>query len=138
MRVVLDTNVLVSGLVSPGGTCRLVLDQVVTGGGCELIVDDRILCEYVRVLARPDLRIEVEEARRILVHVQETAMHVEVEPMGISLPDPDDAGFLEVAIQAGAALVTGNRRHFPASACRGVLILSPREFLDRFEGPGDR
>jgi predicted nucleic acid-binding protein len=47
-----------------------------------------------------------------------------------SLPDPGDEPFLEVALSARvAAIVTGNKRHFPKRNYEGVRILSPAEFL---------
>jgi len=45
-------------------------------------------------------------------------------------PDPDDEPFLAVAEYTDAVLVTGNLKHFPAKACAGVQVLSPRGFLD--------
>ena len=52
-------------------------------------------------------------------------------PLGLALPDPADAMFLEVAAAGGADfLVTGNLRHFPTGMRSGLVVLSPREFLD--------
>jgi hypothetical protein len=48
------------------------------------------------------------------------------------LPDPDAAAFLEVALAAGAPLVTGNPRQFPAAVRRGVTVELPGAFLRRF------
>lgn len=51
-------------------------------------------------------------------------------PLGVTLPDPDDEKFLEVAVSAGSsALVTGNLRHYPADRRQGMAVLMPREFL---------
>ncbi len=50
-------------------------------------------------------------------------------PLRVHLPHASDLPFLEVAHEAGAVLVTGNPRHFPARARAGVAVLSPREFL---------
>jgi len=46
------------------------------------------------------------------------------------LPDPDDRPFLEVAREAGAALVTGNLKHYPPESRRGVEALGPAAFLE--------
>ena len=51
-------------------------------------------------------------------------------PLAVALPHPRDLPFLEVANQAGAVLVTGNLRHFPAKARAGVTVVGPRQFLD--------
>jgi putative PIN family toxin of toxin-antitoxin system len=130
MRGVLDTNVLVSAMVAPDGAPRQVVDWIVEGRH-ELVVDDRILCEYRRVLCRPDLDIRPEEAETILERIEEVALHVEVDQPSVRLPDQSDSKFVECALQTKAhCVVTGNRKHFPSGVCGGVRILSPREFVD--------
>jgi putative PIN family toxin of toxin-antitoxin system len=131
MRVVLDTNVLVSAMVTPDGAPRQVVDWLVEGRH-KLVVDDRILREYRRVLCRPDLDIRPEEAQTILERIEEVALHVEVDQASVRLPDQSDSKFVECALQAQAdCIVTGNRKHFPPAVCGGVRVLSPREFVDR-------
>ena len=51
-------------------------------------------------------------------------------PLAADLPDPDDLPFLEVAAEAHAVLVTGNKKHFPDKAAGDVRVVSPRELLD--------
>ena len=51
-------------------------------------------------------------------------------PLDADLPDPDDLPFLEVAAEAHAVLVTGNKKHFPQKAAGAVQVVNPREFLD--------
>ncbi|HJX65430.1 MAG TPA: hypothetical protein VJ860_15925, partial [Polyangia bacterium] len=48
---------------------------------------------------------------------------------GILLPDPDDVPFAECAHALAVPLVTGNARHFPRTACPGVRILTPAQFV---------
>ena len=58
-------------------------------------------------------------------------MPVVATPLNFRLPDPDDEAFLEVALSArAAALVAGNKRHFPKRAYGEVRILNPSEFLE--------
>jgi predicted nucleic acid-binding protein len=65
--------------------------------------------------------------------MEEEGLSVVAGPLTISLPDPDDQPFWEVALAAGAeALVTGDKRHFPKRAYQGVKIVSPLEFLERW------
>jgi predicted nucleic acid-binding protein len=53
-------------------------------------------------------------------------------PLSVSLPDPDDEAFLEIAISGAADyLVTGNGAHFPSQLCQGVKVVSPSAFLRR-------
>lgn len=51
-------------------------------------------------------------------------------PLKVELPDPDDLMFVEVALASQAdAIVTGNKKHFPAESCGGILVVSPAELL---------
>ncbi len=130
IRIVLDTNVLVSGLLSDRAAPGQIVD-LITAGEIELSCDTRILAEYREVLARPDLNINQSKAEDVLQHIELTALHVRPKAWPEELPDPDDEPFLAVAEAAGAdCLVTGNLRHFPAKARRSVRVLSPRQFLD--------
>jgi putative PIN family toxin of toxin-antitoxin system len=132
VRVVLDTNVIVSGLLSSKGAPARILEASLTG---ELtpVVDHRILAEYHEVLARPRFDFDAKAVAAVLRAFMSAAELVSAAPLAATLlPDPDDLPFLEVAVGAAAdALVTGNLRHFPPAARRGVLVVSPRELLER-------
>jgi putative PIN family toxin of toxin-antitoxin system len=132
MRIVLDTNVLVSGLLSPHGPPGRIVDGVLDGA-LTVLWDDRIRDEYEDVLQRPALSISTTLAQSVLLSIESQAEHVASTPWPLALPDPKDAAFLEVAFAGSAdALITGNRKHFPAAVCRGVHITSPAEFLLRW------
>ena len=107
MRVVIDTNVLVSGLLSPFGPSARILDLVLLG---ELtpVFDDRILAEYREVLARREFGFDPEDVRQLLHFFEVEGERVTAPPLAVTLPDPDDLPFLETAVAAGAdALITG-------------------------------
>ncbi len=129
MRVVLDTNVLVSGMITGGGTCARILDLAIEGF-LETCVDARILAEYEAVLGRPELDIEPVDAETLGEFLRSYSTNVVAPPLKVQLPDPADQPFLEVASAAGAVLVTGNSRHFPARTRNAVVVVSPREMLD--------
>lgn len=133
MRIVLDTNVLVSGLRSPGGPPGRILD-LITLGRVVVIYDDRIIAEYRDVLARPKLRLEPVETEAILELIERDGILLAAPPLAIEIPDPKDLPFLEVAVAGHAdALVTGNHRDFvPARASVSVPILAPVAFLARW------
>ncbi|MBM4033913.1 MAG: putative toxin-antitoxin system toxin component, PIN family [Planctomycetes bacterium] len=134
MRVALDTNVLVSGLLTPGGTCaqilRLVRTRVLT-----CCVDARMLMEYDEVLHGLDPPVVPAEADELCHIVRDVALMVEPPPLATRLPHRDDLPFLEVAKASDAILVTGNRRHFPKKPCVGATVMSPRELLDYLRRP---
>ncbi len=134
MRPVLDTNVLVSGLLSAGNPPGRIVD-LLRAGKIQLQVDERIVAEYGGVLSRPKFRKKNSPFERDLVMdfiKADSEWHVcttEVE----GLPDPSEACFLEVAREAGVPLVTGNEGHYPQGLRGGVEVLSPREFLEKLK-----
>jgi putative PIN family toxin of toxin-antitoxin system len=132
MNVVLDTNVLVAGLLSPFGPCGDIV-RMVSSGELSLSFDARILSEYREVLQRPTFSFDQDKTAALLEYIIHSGQTVAPSPLMDALPDPDDAAFLETAIASGAfCLVTGNRDHYPARFRQGVLVLSPREFLSRY------
>jgi hypothetical protein len=72
VRAVLDTNVVVSGLLTPHGTCARILDLRIDGAFTPG-VDDRILAECEEILARPEPGIDPEDAGAVLVLVRTVA-----------------------------------------------------------------
>jgi predicted nucleic acid-binding protein len=86
------------------------------------------------------LGLDAEAVRDFLRFLEDCAENVTAIPVAADLPDPDDLPFLEVAAEAHAVLVTGNRRHFPERAAGSVHVVSPGEFLDmlRKRSSGDQ
>jgi uncharacterized protein len=129
MNIVLDTNVLVAGLLSPFGPCGEIV-RMVSSGDLTLSFDARILTEYEEVLARLRFKLEKDKVSAILDHIEHRGFTVAASPLFQSLPDIDDEAFLEVAITGQVeCLVTGNQVHFPLELSQGMTVLSPGEFL---------
>ena len=130
MRIVPDTNVLVSGLLSPQGPPGRVLD-LVTSGAVVVLYDDRTIAEYREVLARPHFRFGTARVAALLDQIEAEGELVPSPPLSVTLPDLDDLPFLEVAAAGAAdALVTGNQRHFtPVAGAHEVRVLAPLEFI---------
>lgn len=130
MRVVIDTNVLVSATLNPYGSPGRIIDAVLAG---PLIVlhDDRILSEYCEVLLRPAFCFDVETIQAFLDFIAAQGEHVSAKEIAVSLPDEDDLPFLQVAVAASAeALITGNLRHYrPIRGKHHVRVVTPRDFL---------
>ncbi len=129
---VIDTNVIVSGLLRVDGPPGRLVDMVVART-LRLALDDRIEDEYRRVLARPKFSIDPERQEAFLAILQ-FQEHLVAAPWPHPMPpDLDDTIFLEVASQtAERILITGNLRHFPKHSRGDVLVLSPREAWERF------
>jgi len=134
MRIVLDTNVLVSGSLNPNGAPGRILDLILDGK-IQLLYDDRILGEYQEVLLRPELSIQPGHVQAILSYLRLAGKRVSAMPLFIDiLPDQDDLPCIEVAITGEAeAIVTGNRKHFVAVPSVEGKIYSPQEFLKLFQ-----
>jgi len=129
MKVVLDTNVLVSGLLSPFGTCAEIV-RMVSSGELGLCLDARLLTEYLEVLRRPRFRFEEADVKALIDQIEHRGSTVAAGPLPESLPHRDDDPFLEVALAGEAqCLVTGNLDHFPAARRWGMRALSPAGFL---------
>jgi putative PIN family toxin of toxin-antitoxin system len=130
MKIVLDTNVLVSGLLTPFGPSGEIVRMLFSG---ELIVhlDARILSEYHDVLNRPKFNFNKDHIGLLLDFIKQYGQIVSSSPLQNFLPDPDDEPFLEVAIAGNVkALISGNSVHYPNSLREGINIVSPAEFLE--------
>jgi putative PIN family toxin of toxin-antitoxin system len=132
LRVVLDTNVFVSGLLNPDGNPGRVVDLFLAGE-IVLLVDDRILAEYRAVLPRPKFGFDASDILDVLGQIEAESVRVLASPLGISLPDETDLPFLEVALAGEAqTLVTGNARHFKLPKGTSLAVESPAEFVRRW------
>ncbi len=127
----LDTNVLVSALLNSFGAPGRVLDLVVAGEPT-VAYDDRVLSEWRQVLRREKFGFSAGDVEVLVGFVEGEGISVNASPLAIKLPDEDDLPFLEVAHAAEATLITGNTRHYPPEARRGVAVLDPASFLDEW------
>lgn len=130
MKVVLDTNVLVAGLLSPFGPPGEIV-RMVASGSLSLCFDARLLTEYADVLNRSRFPFKPDEIHALLEQIKAEGEIVASDPLLEELPDPADHPFLEVALAGGArCLITGNAKHFPAAKCQGMQVLSPAQCLE--------
>jgi len=129
VRLVFDTNVLVSVLLTPGGTSDRALRAAVAVGAT-FLYDARMLSEYRAVLSRPKFRATIAPPmiEQLVSALVTTGEKIDALAADLDLSDPDDIPFLEVALTGRAdALVTGNARHFHPS--HGVTVVSPSGLL---------
>lgn len=130
MTIVLDTNVLVAGLLSSAGPPAWIIEAVFVGR-LELALDAAIRDEYDDVLRRPEFQFPKNRVDDLLDAIDRFAFWAAaVPPHPVPLPDPDDERFLAVAAATGSVLVTGNLRHFPTRCRGGVTVRTPREFFE--------
>ena len=123
---VLDTNVVVSGLLSPHGPPGRLIDMVLVRH-LRLAVDDRIIAEYREVLSRPKFAIQPDRLQAVLNLIRYQQGVVSRPVPGMSALENADTVFLEAAAAADNILVTGNLRHFPEQTRGPVEVLTPTE-----------
>ena len=133
LRVVCDTNVLLSMLGFPGGRLD-ALWEIIQDGRIDLFLSEFIREELARNL-RKKVRLssgDIAELLRVLADHSQSANPKE-EIHVIHEKDADNR-ILECAVEAKAqVLVTGNFKHIvPLKSFRGIEILTPREFLDKY------
>ena len=128
LRVVLDTNVVVSGLLHQKGAPAAILDAA-TSKQFRCYISEFLLDEYREVLTRDYLGLDQRRTARFIGDLREIAIFVVPRKRVTVARDPDDNRVVECALEAGADfIVTGNIRDFPAQF-HGVRVVTPRDFL---------
>lgn len=134
MRLVIDTNILISALLTAGRVPEIVLTMIRERRDV-VLYDARILAEYRSVLAKPKFDgISVERSEELVLGLIDVGRDVgEVQAWPGAMIDEDDRIFVEVAIAGNAdVLVTGNTKHFPQDA--GFDVMGPTVLLGILEG----
>ena len=131
IRVVLDTNVIVSALLTAHGAEAAVL-LLTLYGTISLVFSDPVLAEYREVLSRPKFKRPADVVTGVLADIRSVGHHVRPKRMlTVCAHDPDNR-FLECAEAAEAHfLITGNKRHFPA-VWKATRVANARQFLEYF------
>lgn len=132
MKTVLDTNILVSGLLTPYGPSGEVI-RLISAGVLIVQYDSRVLLEYQDVLSRPKFQFDTQNVNTFLAYLKQNGQVVSGTPLKKRLPDPGDEPFLEIAVAGQAVcIITGNKKHFPKASRQNIKIFSPSEFVDFF------
>ena len=124
LKVVLDTNVIVSAILSPGGNPALILNDVLSGKHL-FHYAPAILAEYKEVLYRPELNFETKRVQLILESLAEKGIKKTPPQSSIVLVDESDRVFFDLANLVGAYLVTGNVKHYPDKP----FIITPSQLM---------
>lgn len=124
IKVVLDTNVLVSALWKQGGKPFQILDLVVLRQLTPCYTAE-ILMEYRGVLSRDRLKFLPSDIENLLNLIHKEGIAVIAMPSTIPFIDESDRIFYDTAKSADAHLITGNKKHFPEEP----FICTPADFL---------
>ena len=129
IRVVIDTNVVVSANLTDEGLPAAIMD-LAANGNILMCVSDAVLAEYREVLNRPRLKLTPERIAGALSVIRKTSLHVKpTQRVSVITADEPDNRLLECAEAAGADyLVTGNTKHFPKSF-KNTVIVTPKQFM---------
>ncbi len=131
IRAVIDTNVLVSALLSASGNEALIL-LAVHQGMIRPCFSAAILEEYTAVLARPRFAFSPDEIAALLAMLRGKGELFLPENLPVRSPDPADTKFLHCAQAAQADfIVTGNKRDFPDSPYGVTRVVNATELIDR-------
>ena len=136
LRVVFDTNVLVSATLMPRSVPRRAVNAACERG--IVLFSAESLAEFDEVICRPkfDRYVRESDRKEFLASVLEDAESIDVVDAISDCRDPKDNKFLELAVSGGATyLVTGDDDLLVLHPFRGVAILTPQAFLDEFSSP---
>lgn len=133
MKIVLDTNVIVSGLLKSQRNPAQVL-LLALAGAVQVCHDERILAEYAEVLVRPRFKFDPKRVGEVLAKLDVDGLAVDARrESNLDLPDADDEPFLAVALAASVDfLVTGNLSDYPPDKRRGCAVVSPAVFMEHW------
>ena len=124
VRVVLDTNIVVSALMSSKGNSARILDML-ADQKLRICYNQEILTEYLDVLSRSHFNFDARDRDDFIQGVKQFGLLVHPNVSNIQLPDEADRCFYDVAILCEAILITGNTKHYPIQP----FIVTPAEFV---------
>lgn len=140
MRVVLDTNTVVSGLISPRGAPRLLLDAA-RAQSYDLCTSATLLAELLDVISRPRFAVRLSQAgltpQTIVADIRRLAgMFTPGEVPRVIEADPDDDHVLACALAARADFIISGDKHLHSlgGQYRGISILTPADALTQIRG----
>ena len=127
-NVVIDTNVLVSGLISSYGNPAIIVNAL-KANRIKVFYNAEILAEYEDVLNRECFGFNKYDINELLDVVIEIGIPVLVNKSIVPFKDEDDRVFYDVAVAGNSYLITGNTDDFPNEP----FIIKPKDFVDMME-----
>ena len=129
-RAVVDTNILVSALLTPAGPPGAVA-QAIRRGVLQPMVSTEIIEEYLDVLHRPRLALPPRQVDELIALLEAQAQWARITPYlpALKLPDPGEWPFIATALAGNCPVIAGNARHFPKRL--GMEVMTAREWVER-------
>ena len=129
MKLVLDTNVVVSAFINPNGKPSQVV-KLILQHEAELFYNSTILLEYETVMSRQKFSrfISIDSIYRLIDLIGKIGTSYDPCPSKIFMPDESDRIFYDTAIGSGSYLISGNLKHYP----KKTFILTPDDLLKQY------
>ena len=128
-KVVLDTNIIVSSFMPSGGN-PLQIVNLFYSGKIQIFYSRDVLAEYKRVLAYERLNIPNAKQTEIIDAIKQAGTMIEPIASTFPMTDTSDRPFYDTAKAAGAILITGNMKDYPAEP----FIMNPADFIKQHKG----
>jgi len=128
LKLVLDTNVIVSAFINPEGKPSVILKMIINRKA-ELIYNTVILNEYENVLLRPKFSNKIDSGNicKFINLIRIIGTSFNTVPSKIKFLDESDRIFYDTAKESGSILITGNIIHFPKES----FIMTPADYLKK-------
>ena len=137
MRLVFDCNVLVRALLDDSSFSGLALEKAESTSSI-LLISNPVLAETIEVITRPkfDRYILLEIRKLFLEEYELRGLKVNITKQINVCRDPDDDKYLDLALSGNAdCIITNDPDLLILNPFENILIITPKEFLDRFEKP---
>ena len=132
MKVVLDTNVLISAILIEGSIADMALTKAEKY--YEILSSDKIYDELIKILMLPkfDKYVSLYQRRKFIESFENKATFVKVEEVINVCRDPKDDMFLELAVSGNAnIIISGDKDLLDLNPFQGIQIISPKEFIEQ-------
>lgn len=132
MRIVLDTNVFVSGIFFSGPPSQIL--KAWGSQSFQIVLSQQILDEYQRVAEDLSSKFPTIDILPIIELVTIHGQFINTQGFGISVcEDPDDDKFIECAVASKCkTIVSGDKHLLKLTGYQGITVLNPRNFVDKY------
>jgi putative PIN family toxin of toxin-antitoxin system len=126
MKIVLDTNIIVSAFINPRGIPGEIL-SLLLAKKITICYDNKIFSEYMEVLKKSKFKFDNALVDEFLDFIKENGEYIVAVPQTVKFEDEDDKAFYDVYKSSDANyIITGNKKHFPNEN----NIITPREYIE--------
>ena len=132
MRVVLDTNVFISGIFFSGPPSQIL--KAWAGQKFNLVLSQQILDEYKRVSEQLSSKFSSVDIAPIIELIIIHGLFIDTHAYNLQVcEDPDDNKFIECAVASNCEIIISGDKHLSIlSEFRGIAILNPKKFVDKY------